>query len=101
LGRVRNMLTLPNGAQLWPYFGGDKFADVAPVSQYQIVQKTLTDLEVRVVATRPLIAEDENKIRDVIAAKIGEGFKIAFTYHDVIPRSKGGKFEDFRSELAS
>ncbi|HLF58648.1 MAG TPA: AMP-binding protein [Alphaproteobacteria bacterium] len=101
LGRVRNMLTLPGGAQLWPYFGGDKFAKVAPVSQYQIVQKTPADLEVRVVATRPLTAADEDKIRAVIAAEVGAGFAIAFTYHDAIERSKSGKFEDFRSELAS
>jgi len=101
LGRVRNMLTLPDGAQLWPYFGGEKFAKVAPVSQYQIVQKTLSDLEVRVVLTRPLTKEDEENIRKVIAAEVGEGFAIAFSYHDAIARSSGGKFEDFRSELAS
>ena len=101
MGRVRNMLTLPNGSQLWPYFGGDKFAKVAPVSQYQIVQKSVSDLEVRVVSTRPLTAEDEGKIRDVIAAEVGPGFQVAFSYHDAIARSKGAKFEDFRSELAT
>lgn len=101
LGRVRNMLTLPNGSQLWPYFGGDKFAKVAPVSQYQIVQKSVTDLEVRVVPTRPLTADDEAKIRDVITAEVGPGFAVAFSYHEAIARSKGGKFEDFRSELAT
>jgi phenylacetate-CoA ligase len=99
LGRVRNMLTLPSGAQLWPYFGGDKFAKVAPVTQYQIVQKTLTDLEVRLVPTRPLTSADESKIREVIAGEVGKGFNIVFTYHPEIARSKGGKFEDFRSEL--
>jgi phenylacetate-CoA ligase len=99
LGRVRNMLTLPSGAQLWPYFGGDKFAKVAPVRQYQIVQKTLTELEVRIVPERPLTADDENRIRGVIADQVGQGFQVQFTYHEAIARSKGGKFEDFRSDL--
>jgi len=101
LGRVRNMLTLPSGAKLWPYFGGDQFAKAAPVRQYQIVQKTLTDLEVRMVPLRPLTAAEEDKIRAVIAEQVGPGFKVAFSYHEEIARSKGGKFEDFRSELAS
>ncbi|MGB8273868.1 MAG: AMP-binding protein [Alphaproteobacteria bacterium] len=101
LGRVRNMLTLPSGAQMWPYFGGNKFAEVAPVSQYQIVQKSLGALEVRIVPARPLTEEDEARIRDVIEGEVGKDFTIAFSYHEEIGRSKGGKFEDFRSEIAS
>jgi phenylacetate-CoA ligase len=101
LGRVRNMLTLPSGERLWPYFGGNKFGEVAPVSQYQIVQKSLTELEVRVVPTRPLTREDESRIREVIEGEVGSGFSISFSYPQEIGRSKGGKFEDFRSEIAS
>ncbi len=93
------MLTLPSGAQIWPYFGGDSFAKVAPVRQYQVVQKSLTGLELRVAAERPLTAQEEDKIREVIAKQAGKGFTVTFTYHDEIARSKGGKFEDFRSEL--
>ena len=101
LGRVRNMLTLPSGERLWPYFGGNKFVEVAPVSQYQIVQRSLIELEVRVVPIRPLTDEDEARIRDVIEGEVGAGFSISFSYPQEIGRSKGGKFEDFRSEIAT
>lgn len=100
LGRVRNMLTLPSGGQVWPYFGGDSFAKIAPVRQYQVVQKSRSELEIRVAAERRLTPEEEDKIRAVVGEKAGEGFTITFSYHDEIARSKGGKFEDFRSELA-
>lgn len=99
LGRVRNMLTLPTGGQVWPYFGGDSFAKAAPVRQYQVVQKSLSELELRVVAERPLTPAEESKIRGLIAKQAGKGFNITITYHDEIARSKGGKFEDFRSEI--
>lgn len=99
LGRVRNMLTLPTGGQLWPYFGGEKFRDMAPIRQYQIVQKSLTELELCIVPERPFTAQDEKKLRDWITGKAGKGFKIIFSYHEAIARGAGGKFEDFRSEL--
>lgn len=99
LGRARNMLTLPSGGQMWPYFGGDTFASVAPVSQYQIVQTSPTALEVKVVPTRDLTPDDEGRIREVIEGEVGKGFTISFSYHREIGRSKGGKFEDFRSEI--
>ena len=100
LGRVRNMLTLPSGGRVWPYFGGDSFAKIAPVRQYQVVQKSLTGLELRVVAQRPLTSAEEDALRKHIAKQVGEDFTITFSYHEEIARSKGGKFEDFRSELA-
>lgn len=99
LGRVRNMLTLPSGGHVWPYFGGDTFAKLAPVRQYQVVQKSLTELEIRIAAERPLTADEEDKIRKAVTEQAGKGFTITFSYHDEIARSKSGKFEDFRSEI--
>ncbi|MGQ0741137.1 MAG: phenylacetate--CoA ligase family protein [Alphaproteobacteria bacterium] len=99
MGRVRNMLTLPNGERLWPYWGTSKIADLIPLRQFQLVQKSLTQLEARIVPLRPFTAEDEVKAREVIFKSLGHNFAIAFTYHEEIPRGPGGKFEDFKSEL--
>ena len=86
---------------MWPYCGGDSVARVAPVSQYQSVQKSREALEVRLVAARPLTPGEEAAIRGLIHGEVGSAFAIAFTYVDEIARSKGGKFEDFRSEIAA
>jgi phenylacetate-CoA ligase len=101
LGRVRNMLTFPSGEQRWPIFNLYKFGDVAPVRQVQVVQKGLDELEVRLVVKAEMGEQDEERLRDVMRAGIGGAFRITFTYHDHIPRSKGGKFEEFRSELVT
>lgn len=99
MGRVRNMMLLPSGGRVWPSYGASKIGNVVPIRQFQLVQKTLTDLEFRVVPQRPFTAEDENKMRALITKELGVGFQIAITYHDAIARGAGGKYEDFRSEL--
>jgi phenylacetate-CoA ligase len=100
LGRVRNMLTLPSGERFWPVFHSDRFLDMAPVRQYQVVQKNLDEIEVRLVVDRPLTEAGEEAIRKVVHGEVGDSFRVAFVYVDEIPRSKGGKYEDFRSEVA-
>lgn len=98
-GRVRNMLTLPTGEQHWPFLGARQYNDVAPIRQYQFVQKTLELIEVKLVALRQVTADEEDKLREIIIARLGYPFELTFTYHDDIPRSAGGKYEDFMSEI--
>ena len=63
------------------------------------MQKSLTELELRVVPERPMTADDEAKMRAVIFESLEQEFQLTFTYHDEIPRGPGAKFEDFKSEL--
>ncbi|MDP6843788.1 MAG: hypothetical protein QGH73_19120 [Rhodospirillales bacterium] len=100
-GRARSMLVLPSGEQFWPFFGGNKFSQIAPVSQFQLVQKTLESIEVKLVTARPLSAGEEDQLREVIVTQLTHPFSVSFTYVDEIPRSKGGKYEEFRSEVAA
>jgi phenylacetate-CoA ligase len=101
LGRVRNMLRLPGGGARYPRFGESQFGDIAPVRQYQVVQKTLQDIEVALVATRPLTADEEEKLRAVIVKNLGSPFNVVFVYRDAISRSAEGKYEDYRSEVTA
>jgi len=98
-GRVRNLVTLPTGERHWPTMGEVRFAEVAPVRQYQIVQKDLETVEARLVVPEVLTAEQEERLRSIILESLGYPFTVVFTYMDEIPRSAGGKFEDFRSEV--
>ncbi len=99
LGRFRNLLVLPSGARRWPTFGWVNHAQIAPVTQFQMVQKGLDHIEVRVVSRRPLSRAEERSFGDQIVEHLGYPFRLTFTAVDHVARSPSGKFEDFLSEL--
>ena len=99
-GRMRNMLRLPDGSTRHPRFGERQFGSIAPVRQYQIVQKSLRDIEVALVVMRPLTAAEEEALRRLIIENLEHPFAVSFVYRDAIARAESGKFEDFRSEVA-
>ncbi len=99
MGRARAMLTLPNGARSWPLMGGSRFAEIAPVKQYQFVQKSRTQIEARLVVERPLTNGEEEKLRDRMLTRLGHPFEIEFSYVMQIARQAGEKYEEFKSEL--
>ncbi|MDA0238722.1 MAG: AMP-binding protein [Proteobacteria bacterium] len=98
-GRVRNMLTLPNGDKKWPRFGSARLAGIAPVKQAQLVQKSLNEIEARLSVERPLTLDETTKLRETILNGLGHSFDLTFSFVDVFPRTVNGKFEDFQSLL--
>ena len=99
LGRVRNMLRLPDGREVWPLIGEPGYVEIPAIRQYQIVQSSLQRLDMKLVCDRPLSGAEEAKLRDIILNRLGHPFEIAFSYHDEIPRGPGGKFEDFKCDI--
>lgn len=100
-GRVRNMLVSADGKRHWPLLGSRKFIEVAPVLQHQVVQKEYDLIEVRLVTARPIDASEEARLSAMILAAMPPGMRLVFRHCDSIPRGKGGKFEDFVSEVAT
>ena len=96
-GRQRNMIKLPDGTSHWPITGYERFHEFAPIEQYQFVQKSLEEIEIKFVTPRALSASEEERLRLHITSKLGYAFDLEFSYHEDIPRSAGGKFEDFVS----
>ena len=99
LGRWRNMLTLPNGEQIWPHFRSSRLREIGPVRQAQYIQRSLEEIQVNLTVARPLTTEEEEALRDAIVKAIGHPFALRFAYVDEIGRSASGTFEQFRSEL--
>ena len=97
LGRVRNMLTLPDGSRHWPSLAATFYREVAPVIQHQLVQHDVNDIEARLGVERPLTAGEEGLLRDMIAARLGYPFAVRISFCDTIERSTAGKFEEFLS----
>lgn len=100
LGRVRNMLRLPNGDMQRPRFGEAKFARIAPVLQFQVVQQSFEELRVNLVVARALTPAEEQKLREHVLQHLGHPFRISLVYQESIPRAASGKYEDFLSEVA-
>ena len=96
-GRVRNMLLLPSGKKVWPILGF--YRDTLPVRQRQVIQKSLEEVELRLVVARPLTGPEEEEARTTLRASLGHPFRVTISYHNEIPRSRGGKFEEFRCEV--
>ena len=102
LGRQRNLFVLPDGRRRWPALELDPAtAGSLPVSQFQVIQRTLHDVEVKLVASRPLSPDEETLLRSHVAEWLGYEFRVTFHYVDDIPRSAGGKYEDFRCEVSA
>jgi phenylacetate-CoA ligase len=99
MGRVRNMLRLPGGRRVWPNFGWKHFAEVLDVRQFQLVQHNLGTLELKLVTPEAVTRDQEERLRGILAANLGHTFDVRISRHRSIPRSAGGKFEDFQSLL--
>ena len=100
VGRVRNLVTLPDGQRHWPMVGFAGYRDVAPISQYQLVQTTRECIEVRLVVERTLSADEEASLTKLIHDSLNYPFSLSFRYYDrAIPRGPGHKFEEFVSLL--
>jgi len=104
MGRQRNMFVLPNGETRWPMIDAQDIAgafdELPPITKFQLVQKTVEQIEANLVVTRPLTSEEEQTIRDYLQRGLGYTFAVRFKYVEDIPRSPRGKFEEFRSEVS-
>ena len=95
MGRTRSTVTLPNGETLYPSFQ-DLLVDFAMVRQFQIRRRERDSIEVKLVVTRRLTADEVAAFEREIHARFNYPFRVDISYHDELARSSSGKFHDFR-----
>lgn len=95
LGRTRNMVRLPDGSSHWPSFRAAAWSSVGALRQLQMVQTSLYDIVVHLVAETPLAPEQEQRLTAILRASLGYPFRFELHYLETIPRSASGKYEDF------
>jgi phenylacetate-CoA ligase len=100
LGRYRNLVMLPDGRRYWPQLGQIQARALAPISQIQVVQTSLEAIELRYAAARDLTHAEREALAAIVCRSIGHPFEVAFVPLPSIPRSPGGKFEDFICQVA-
>jgi phenylacetate-CoA ligase len=100
LGRSRNMLRLPSGDEIWPNLQEHRFLDIAPVRQYQLIQRSLEQIEVFLAVAEPLSEDQKHRLGRGLQKDLGHPFALAILEVDEIPRAANGKHEDFRCEVS-
>jgi phenylacetate-CoA ligase len=100
LGRQRNLLQLPDGRRYWPLVGAFGYREIAPVRQYQIIQRSLKRVTLRLAVERSLSVAEEGALAEKLVEFLGHRFTVDFDYcAPNIPLGPGGKFEDFVCEI--
>lgn len=100
LGRSRNRLLLPNGEHRFPYLGERE--DIAKISKiriqkFQFVQRSLYDIDIKVVSPDRGTVEEEQAIKDLYKKILGNNFNFHIYYVADINKTANGKAEDFIS----
>lgn len=96
MGRKRNMILI-DGTLRWPTLNTDRYRQVAPVQQYQLVQVSYDTIEVNLVCD-PLTTGQEHQIAKLIEEGLEHAFRLVFRYHNApLPLGRTGKFEEFIS----
>jgi phenylacetate-CoA ligase len=92
-GRSDDLILLPSGRTIHPQAVRTIFTLEEQVWQYQIIQNSSTQFNVKIVASR---ATDREKLRERISAKFAERFgkevRIDISFVDSIDRTRSGKF---------
>jgi phenylacetate-CoA ligase len=100
LGRERNLILMPDGSRHWPLVGFSRFREVAPVVQYQMIQTSREEIEVRLVVETALSAKQQDDLSDVIRQALGHPFALRIVCFDGrLPAGPRGKFEEFVSQV--
>jgi phenylacetate-CoA ligase len=95
------MLRLPNGEARWPIIGGSLPKHIKlPPRQYQVVQKSLDVIEVRVASDRAFTDEETEILTAEFKKAFGYDFEIRWIRVNELPRNPSGKFEEFISEIS-
>jgi phenylacetate-CoA ligase len=100
IGRERNLFVRPDGQRVFPEFYREMTA-LPPVRQFQLTQKSVALVEVKLAVTRALTAAEEDTVRGFLADGFGHAFDLDFVYVDEIPREPNGKYQDYRSEVTA
>jgi phenylacetate-CoA ligase len=95
LGRSTNMMRLPDGRTFWPRLQQSLYRTMAPLFQMRIVQHDLDRIEFLYVADRPLSEEEQSALSGRMSEDFDYPFTFTFTRVAALPRSRGGKYEDF------
>lgn len=95
IGRYRNTFRLADGRIIYPLFSIARLRDFLPMVQFQVVQTSYGEIEVRYVPQPGAGPADTAGLEAYLRQELDPQFRVSAVAVDSIPRSPSGKFEDF------
>lgn len=99
LGRERNMFRFSDGTRIRPDMSRSDYEPYLSARQFQVVQHTLKQIEVRYVADKREQSVDLSGLTDLLRKVLHHDIEVDVTQVDQIERSASGKFETWKSSL--
>ena len=99
IGRTLDHLTLPDGRKRRVDFRHYRLSRIHAVREFQIVQRSLSEIEIRLVVSRTLTDAEVATVHQIARAEFGADFSLTLTYHPSLPRTAADKLRPFVSEL--
>jgi phenylacetate-CoA ligase len=98
-GRTRNLLTYPDGRKTWPSYNPMALMEIFPLARFQLEQTAINDITFRVMTEAEISSDAEQQAIKIIQDAMRHPFNITVEKADDLPRSAGGKYEEFKSVL--
>ncbi|WP_419904506.1 phenylacetate--CoA ligase family protein [Kiloniella sp.] len=100
LGRERNRLRHPDGSHRWIALSAKDYKallTIAPVKEYQIIQRSLTKLDLNLAVDNKLTKDQKEKLTKWAQSALHFPAEINVYGHKTLERSANGKLELFKS----
>ena len=95
-GRVRNMITYPDGTKEWPTVGSPFYYERFQIKRFQAIQKTLEKLTLRINRNTIFTDDEHAEFVKFVQDSVHHPFDIEVEY---VKTFEPGKFEEFKSLL--
>lgn len=90
MGRVRNMLVLPNGDRKWPLIGSRDYHDRFGIKRFKAVQTSTSHVELQLVSEN--LGERESEVKGLCREWLGCDMEVSIVY---VGGFSDYKFEEF------
>jgi len=88
-----------NGTRIPGIYFPHLMKELSEIKKYQVVQKSRSEIEVKIVQQLPISGEKIQFLRDEIQNVVGREVNINFNFVDDIPLNASGKFRVAISEI--
>jgi phenylacetate-CoA ligase len=99
VGRTQDYLKLASGVSVRVDISHYRISNIRAVREFQLVQKSLEALELRVVTSRPLEVEERSRLQELVEKPYGRYFTCSVVVVESLPRTVSGKLLQFVSEV--
>jgi phenylacetate-CoA ligase len=98
-GRKTDIIVAFNGTKIPGIYFPHLMKEIPEIKKYQVIQKTRSELEVKIVQLLPISGEKIQFLRDEIQNVVGRQVDVKFNFVDDIPLNASGKFRVAISEI--